>query len=139
MGFRLVTNVGMFTRDPKVMAELARGFLRGVVANNRLYIRLRKLKGRPLPLLYKSGIMYRREPWAGRFEEFADIPTVLKRKWGDCDDLSAWRVAELQEQGESADFRIYWRPRKPGKPITMHVEVRRGDGSIEDPSRLLGL
>lgn len=142
MGFRLVTTVGMVTRDPKILASLAQGFLRGVVANNQLIIRTYKRLGKPIPPLYHSGVRYEREPWTDR-EEFADILTVLKRRWGDCDDLAAWRVAELREQGEKgADVRIYWRPphqRKPGKPMVMHVQVRRANGDIEDPSRFLGL
>lgn len=162
MGFRLVTTVGMATRDPKVLAELAQAFLRGVILNNQLTIREAKRRGKPIPLLYESGVEYDREPWAGKFEEFADILTVLRRGWGDCDDLAAWRVAELREIGEprlglppeeKADTRIYWRGKcRFHRPhvnlrcagclktqLTMHVQVRRADGRIEDPSRLLGL
>ncbi len=137
--FRLVTTVGAATKDPRVLAELARAFLRGVVLNNQITIRERKRKGRPIPALYHSGVRYEREPWTN-VEEFADILTVMRRGWGDCDDLAAWRVAELREQGDTgADVRVYWRPKKPGKPMMMHVQVRRGDGTIEDPSRYLGL
>lgn len=159
-GFVLVTRVGACTSSPLVLAHLARGFLRGVVANNRLCIRYRKAHGRPIPPLYRSGVVYEREPWAGKYEEFADMLTVLRRGWGDCDDLAAWRVAELREQGENATIRIYWRKRRaPGdrSPLTMHVQVRRGPGAVpggkavktaagdksigpvEDPSRYLGL
>jgi hypothetical protein len=142
MGFQLVTKVGMVTRNPRILAELAQGFLRGVVANNQLIIRVYKRQGKPIPKLYESGVRYEREPWTDR-EEFADILTVLRRGWGDCDDLCAWRVAELRESGEpDADIRVYWRPvawKQPKKPMLMHVQVRRADGSIEDPSRFLGL
>lgn len=141
MGFKLVTEVGMVTRNPRILAALAQGFLRGVVANNRLILKVAKSQGTPIPSLYESGVRYEREPWTDR-EEFADILTVLKRGWGDCDDLAAWRVAELQEAGEKADVRIYWRPKayfSPQKPMMMHVQVRRGSGAIEDPSRFLGL
>ncbi len=144
MGFRLVTNVGVGTRDGKTLALLCRGFLRGVVACNRVSIRSAKRKGKPLPSLYESGVRYEREPWPPGVEEFADIVTILKRGWGDCDDLCAARVAELQEQGEPADCRIYWRRkctcgawedgsgkcpacgRTPEGPLKMHCEVRRG-------------
>lgn len=136
MGFTLVTRVGPATRSKRVIAALAQGFLRGVVASNQVTIREMRRKGRTIPPLYESGVVYRREPpW--KHEEFADILTVLRRGWGDCDDLCAYRVAELRESGEDpkADIRIYWRPRSN----VMHVEVRRGDGRIEDPSRFLGL
>jgi len=62
---------------------------------------------------------------------------VLSRGWGDCDDLAPYRVAELQEAGEKAKIRITWR--RVGKRRTYHVLVRRADGRIEDPSRLLGM
>lgn len=137
MGFTLVTTVGRGTNDPRIMAALCMAFLRGVVACNRVIIREAKDRGRPVPSIYNAGVRYEREPWSDH-EEFADLLTVLRRGWGDCDDLCAWRVAELLEQGEKASCRIYWRPRRNGERM-MHCQVRRGDGSIEDPSRFLGL
>lgn len=136
MGFLLVTRVAPATRSKRVIAALAQGFLRGVVASNMVTIRELKRRGQTIPPLYESGVVYRREPPWGH-EEFADILTVYRRGWGDCDDLCAWRVAELRESKEDpkADIRIYWRPNSK----VMHVEVRRGNGAIEDPSRFLGL
>lgn len=126
MGFVLVTRVGCATRDPRVLGVLAMFFLRAVVASNRVLIREAKRRGKPFPLLYNSGVEYEREPWSTH-EEFADMATVFRRGWGDCDDLAAWRTAELQEAGEEADIHIYWRPRnKKTGQLTMHVEVRRG-------------
>jgi hypothetical protein len=160
MGFLLVTRVGQSTRSPRVLAELAQIFLRAVVASNRVAMREAKAQGRPLPPLYRSGIVYKVEPWGGRFEEFADVLTMLKRGWGDCDDLCGYRVAELQEQGVNADARLYWRYFKDGQLVRdaklleqisktkrmpagvsmqMHCQVRMPDGRIEDPSRFLGL
>lgn len=106
--------------------------LDALVGINRLYIRAHHV-----PPLYRSGVRYLQEPEDGRPEEFAAIPKVLARGWGDCDDLAPWRVAELQEAGEKAKIRITWRRGRRGK--TFHVVVRRGDGRIEDPSRLLGM
>lgn len=143
MGFRLVTRIAPEIKDPAVIATLARGFLRAVVAVNRIEMQMARAKGRPFPLLYESGVRYEREKSRG-YEDFADAQTVLRRAskgmGSDCEDLCAYRIAELQEQGElGADFRIYWRkPRRDGS-MMMHVEVRRQDGSIEDPSRFLGL
>lgn len=154
MGFTLITRVGRCTRDPRVLAELAQIFLRAVVASNRVVIRERKAMGKPIPRLYDSGVVYEPEPNNG-FEEFADLLTVLHRGWGDCDDLCAWLVAELQEQGVNADARLYWRyfdaqgrrvpesvvvrTMPPGVKMMMHCEVRMPDGKIVDPSRFLGL
>lgn len=156
MGFRLVANIATGTRDLRTVAMFAIPLLRIVVASNRLEMRRARKRGKPYPPLYESGVVYQREPWSGRVEEFADCRTVLRRGWGDCDDLCAYRLAELLEAGErparpcsrhvtaepgctacvsGADIRVYWRG--PGKP--MHVEVRRASGAIEDPSRFLGL
>ena len=124
-------------RDPLLIAALARGFLRGVVAVNRIYMWMFRL-----PRLYEAGIQFRPEPWQRRgLEEFADCLTVLRRGWGDCDDLAPFLCAELQEYegDENADLRLYWRKDKRGRPRLFHVQVRHGDGYIEDPSRYLGM
>jgi hypothetical protein len=104
-----------------------------LVAINRLYLR-----SHHAPSIYASGVRYRPEPEDGKPEEFAAIPMVLERGWGDCDDLAPWRVAELQEAGEPAKIRITWRRRRNGRRL-YHVVVRRGDGRVEDPSKLLGM
>ena len=106
--------------------------LDALVTVNRLYLRAHHV-----PALYESGVRYMQEPPDGKPEEFAAIPVVLSRGWGDCDDLAPYRVAELQEAGEKAKIRITWR--RVGKRRTYHVLVRRADGRIEDPSRLLGM
>ena len=90
-----------------------------------------------IPPLYVSGVRYRREspPVTGeRVERFALIPVVLQLRFGDCEDLAAWRVAELRMQGERATPWII-RPH----PRMFHVQVRRGNGVIEDPSKQLGM
>jgi hypothetical protein len=110
-----------------------RPLLDALVTINRLYLRSHRI-----PPLYRAGVRYQQEPDDGKPEEFAAIPKVLARGWGDCDDLGPWRVAELQEAGEKASIRITWRRRPTGRRL-YHVVVRRGDGRIEDPSRLLGM
>ena len=135
--------------DPLRVAELASHLLDVVVEVNREY--MRRFRGRIPPLL-RSGVKWRQEPWAGAFEEFADCLTVLQRMWGDCDDVSPYRIAELQEfMGEPASHSIYYRENArrphfiggaivlPPQTYTYHVQVRRGDGAIEDVSRLLGM
>ncbi len=107
--------------------------LDALVEVNRLYLRTHHV-----PPLYKSGVRYKQEPEDGKPEEFASIPIVLARGWGDCDDLAPWRVAELQEAGEPATIRISWRRSRNGRRL-YHVVVRRGDGRVEDPSKLLGM
>jgi hypothetical protein len=90
-----------------------------------------------VPPLYKAGVRYENEPDNG-IEEFACIEPVLKRGWGDCDDLAPWLCAELRNQGENAKIRIQWKRQPSGRKL-FHIVVRRGDGTIEDPSRILGM
>lgn len=82
--------------------------------------------------LFSSGVRYEREP-AGR-ERWQSARETLRRKAGDCEDLVAWRVAELRARGDNARPLVY-QPR----PGLLHCVVRRGDGSIECPSRILGM
>jgi hypothetical protein len=144
---------------PENMARLARYHLNGVALANRLF--LRRNAGR-VPELYSSGVRFRNEPWAGgelQIEQFAQIPEIWARRWGDCAQLCGWRVAEqrerlyreLRSRGTSSseaerqarkayDFRIYWRifdASTPDEKRVFHVQVRNPDGSVEDPSRLL--
>lgn len=136
---KIVTTI-QAEQSPQATATVARGFLYGVVLNNCLQIRERKV-----PLIYESGVTFRPEPWQGKFEEFADALTVYGRGWGDCDDLCCWRVAELRVLGDKrlglppckATIKIYWREYFEGKGF--HVEVRLPDGSVEDVSRFLGM
>ncbi len=107
--------------------------------------------GKPLPsvLSNKADIVWQREPWAGRFEEFEDVQTILRRGWGDCDGLAAAVIAELQERNKPADFKIYWKLRPNGSVKLFHVQVRvdpkwnaakkRWEGKVIDPSRMLGM
>ena len=85
-----------------------------------------------LPRLYDSGVRYQREQ-PGR-EQWWTIPQVLERGYGDCEDLSAWRAAELRSMGVPAFAYVI----RSG-PRMFHAVVRYPDGSIEDPSRALGL
>lgn len=108
-------------------------FLEGLVTANLLY-----LATHHVPLLYKSGVRYQEEP-PGTVEEFAGIPVIIARGWGDCDDLAPWRCAELRRSGEKAKIRLTWRQPVPGGRKEFHVQVRREDGRIEDPSLILGM
>jgi len=98
----------------------------GLVALNRAVLRSQNL-----PPLYQSGVTYRpeglgRERWLRADEVFAE-------DHGDCEDLAAWRVAELQVAGElgaSVDIE------RTGTR-KYHAVVRRADGTREDPSRIL--
>lgn len=146
---RIVVNIDQSAiREPRAIALIARGILLGVVMANVFIMRRARAEGRPLPRLYESGVRFEPEPNQGIWEDFADCLTVLSRNWGDCDDLVAYRCAELIETGEDpkARVKIYWRKQtKPDgtKTNVYHAEVRRSNvsrfGPAEDPSRFLGM
>jgi hypothetical protein len=90
------------------------------------------LQNKPGPALYESGVRYAREP-AGR--ERWQLPSETRAIGrGDCEDLAVWRVAELRARGEKAKLLL----RRSGDRL-WHAMVRRGNGSIEDPSKRLGM
>jgi hypothetical protein len=87
------------------------------------------------PRLYESGVVYVREP--DDRDNWQDIPRTIALRNGDCEDLCAWRVAELRAAGELAEFEL--RHFLIGHATVYHVLVRHADGGIEDPSRALGM
>lgn len=87
-----------------------------------------------LPKLYESKVRY--VPEHGK-EVWQDIPNIIKQTYGDCEDLAAWRTAELRQQGIPAKPHITWRPTPTG--LMLHAVVALPDGRIEDPSEALGM
>jgi hypothetical protein len=110
-----------------------------ILARALMAIDIESLQCHPdLPLIYRSGVRYQAEP--ARQERWQDIPTTLRRQQGDCEDLACWRAAEL-----NARFGVPARPQvivtrvlSDGRRL-YHVIVRMPDGSVEDPSFLLGM
>lgn len=99
------------------------------------------------PDLYSAGVTYkperRRLTKNGKVleygEEWQTIPWVIYRGYGDCEDLGAWRAAELR-----AKYRIQASPyikvrRMPDGFWRAHVVVRWPDGRLEDPAAKLGM
>lgn len=143
------------------IAMVARELMRAVLLQNCF------LLSRGLPALYASKVLYQKEPWAPGYERFDNCKVVLARGWGDCDDLAPYRAADLRVFGDKnlgldrcrfmksgncvhgtfvasgsgeilpccANVRIYCRP---GSGV-FHCETRLPDGSVEDPSRFLGM
>jgi len=124
--------------DNDALVQACHLHLEGVIATNMAIMRRKRI-----PPLYskEAGIVYRLEPPG--LEEFANClqvlglaprPSGLPGRWADCDDVLAYRCAELRLHGENATPRIVWakyeRPRK-------HAQIRRGDGSIEDGCLIL--
>lgn len=71
-------------------------------------------------------------------EIFQDIPTLYRRKRGDCDRLVCARLAELWLAGIMATPFLVAFPNDRGG-TTYHAVVKHADGSAEDPSAILGM
>jgi hypothetical protein len=85
-----------------------------------------------VPPLYEAGVRYQDEPrdvWRHALD-------VAGERWGDCEDLAAYRAAELRVSGEDPDARVVTYQSGPNR---YHAVVGRGDGAVEDPSRILGM
>ena len=129
-------NSRRWLRRSRVLGMAIKPALEALVMVNQLYLRLHDV-ARIYELGAAGKVRYKEEPLDG-IEEFAAIPVILQRGWGDCDDLAPWRCAELRSLGEPAKIRIQWK-RQPSGSKLYHIVVRRGDHSIEDPSRILGM
>ncbi len=91
----------------------------------------RDLRANPRPPLYEAGVRYTRHDPSERWQ----LPSeTAARGGGDCEDLASWRCAELRLRGESCRVVV-----KRTGPRVLHAVVERDDGSIEDPSRRLGM
>jgi len=89
------------------------------------------LDEQPLPPLYASGVRYEREKGT---ENWLTCAQVFARNAGDCEDLCCWRAAELRRAGDDAMVIVI-----RGGVDLWHVLVERADGSLEDPSTVLGM
>lgn len=124
---------------------MLRAYLRALVTLDCELIRLARERGTPYPALYSSGVRYQPEPRAtvpgvGQSpEDFSPISVVVARGWGDCDDLAAWRCAELRCSGVAADVEVRESPASRPQARRWHIVVALPGGSIEDPAaRLAG-
>lgn len=105
-------------------------------------LNVRYLRENPqTPPLYQSGVRYTEED--GR-EHWKTIPWILWlwHNYGigqDCDGLAAWRCAELRVRHGERSAKCIGTPHNLPGVLMYHVRVRRADGSIEDPSALLGM
>jgi hypothetical protein len=109
-------------------------FLEALAWANQLLLRSERRAGRPIPPLYKAGVRYQPEDGT---EEWQDILDTITRGYGDCEDLAAWRVAELRMLGIRA--KPYIRYKRRGGRLVYHVLVLLPSGRLEDPSLRLGM
>lgn len=99
-----------------------------------------QMKQKKYAPLYDSGVYYKAEPPG--FEDWLDTPHLYDQGFGDCEDIACTYTAEKRERHgilsvpcvKFKDFVVN------GKLITLiHVLVLNPDGSIEDPSKVLGM
>lgn len=103
-----------------------------------MHVDIEYLKANPeTPMLYESGVRYEEEP-PGQ-EDWQDIPTTLKMRVGDCEDLACWRAAEYRVRHGIMATPIFTHKRRPNGGYLYHILVKLPDGRIEDPSRRLGM
>lgn len=112
--------------------------LEGLVKLNVQLLRQHAAAGHPVPELYAAGVHWQPDREKGRVVETWDtIDVVRKRGYGDCEDLAAWRAAELRwRQGVPARA-VVRRSNTPG--VAWHAVVELPDGKILDPSVRLGM
>lgn len=134
----IVLKVQLFRSDDdaeRLRSEAClRYFLEALTRTNETIFRA---EGRRIPNLYDSGIRYLREQGT---EEWQDVYENLALMTGDCEDLACHRVAELRQRfampGAQPD--LTWH-KLPGGMLEYHVRARHANGTIEDPSKLLGM
>lgn len=99
------------------------------------------LIARGLPLFSDAGPgkRFRWKPEPPGDEHFDLGSTVLRRGWGDCDDLAPWHAASLRATGDDPSARAIVIPSASGVPGRWHAVVERSNGSIEDPSLAAGM
>lgn len=119
--------------DVPPIPEAIEAVAEGLVQLNVVLMAIAAERGLILPPLYGSGVRYRREP-KGRewWESSQDILGIAANRTGDCEDLAAYRAAELRLEGENARVVIITNSRG-----NFHAVVEREDGTLEDPSREL--
>ena len=129
-----------WTTDRKCRAVL--NLVQSLVALDRCYL----ARHPNTPALFQSGVRYREQLTQGGVrtgvETWWDIPTVQARGEGSCEDLAAWRVAELLAAGFPA--RPFIHSKKRGDWTIFHVVVRVRQSLYapeeeEDTSYLLGM
>lgn len=113
---------------PAYQVKALRAMIDAVVDVNCVYLKIHDV-----PPLYRSGV---RPSENVASERLNTIPALLRARFGDVDDIAAWRVAELRKSGEDAQIRIFFSYSPTGKRL-VHVNVRRSDGTLEDPSAIL--
>jgi hypothetical protein len=117
--------------EERVSAPILNAALEGVT---RLDEEL--LRSGAAPLFRQAVGRVRWKPEPPGQEHFDHAGLVMRRGWGDCDDLGPWHAASLRVSRVDPGAQAVVRRSGPKR---WHVVVRRSDGTIEDPSREAGM
>jgi hypothetical protein len=128
--------------DKELNSEALRCLMGCLISLDRAYLRAMARKGRTVPHLYDSGIVY------GRTQSWDTIPDMLAKGYGDCKSLTAMLCAQALESGHHCEpvFRFAIRPNDGG--LDFHI-LCLTDGTMSyrgrtlelyhDPSKVLGM
>lgn len=116
--------------EPKRMATIVRDILEPLVL-----ISMKDIEAGKVPPLYSSKVYFK--PEKRGVETFVDALQTYQTGFGDCAHLSVWLCAEYRSKGEKASIAIQWILPKGFR--LFHVVVRRENGTLEDPSAILGM
>jgi hypothetical protein len=120
------------TTNPQDVALVTKSLVYTLAIQNLMFLRYNP----NTPQLSNSGVRYKAEK---RREQFYDIGVVLSQGHADCEDLCAWRIAELWFSNHEAWPHVIWFPSsETGLGYGLHVQVVTRYG-IEDPSAMLGM
>jgi hypothetical protein len=135
---RITFEVDLFRPNEKHWSRLA--LLEGLEAlcriNQRWLSEVNRGKDKDdwFPPLYQTKVIYKPE---NNTENWKVITRILQDGYGDCEDLSCWRIAELRYAGINAKSYLKWK--KIGKIYRYHALVALPNGQFEDPSLALGM
>lgn len=136
------TSASFDTGNEQVSNVVLEGLLECLVQIN-----VALMQSRSFPDLYATRVRYKQEPLGE--ENWRDAAIVLSSGWGDCEDLAAYRVAELRvKHGLPAKCVFRWK--------TFNVQTSTGSRKVklyhilagvwqgqqlllEDPSKRLGM
>lgn len=124
---------GWDVRDPARICRSIDALVMALAEHNAEYLRRYWV-----PPLYLSGVRYKAQE---DVDVFMDAAAVYRDKVSDCKNLVAWRIAEIVTfEGIPAGALTFSQEVEDERfPYFFHVVVIRGDGIIEDPSRVLGM
>lgn len=133
------TSASFETANEVVAHEVLNALLECLVQLNVALMRSQKF-----PPLYTTRVRYRQEPLGQ--ENWRDAALVLRDGFGDCEDLAAYRVAELRVMHQLPARCVFrWKMFVVGGKSRVklyHILVgvpHNGKLLIEDPSKRLGM